>query len=139
MQRSMLGILALITSVPFLDCGTSAQSERVNAGGSSFVYHLMSDWADTYARDKGVQVNYQSKDSGTGIQKMLAKEFDFGSSDAPLNEERMEEARKNGSEAIHIPVTMGAVVVVYNLAEARKPLQFTGEILAKVFMGQITR
>ncbi len=116
-----------------------AGKPRLNAGGSSFVDPMMSKWASIYDKEKGVQINYQSIGSGGGIQKFIAKEFEFGCSDAPLNEEQLQKARKAGGEPLHIPLVMGAVVPAYNLAEIKEPVQFTGPVLADIFLRKITK
>src|SRR5256885_6033016 len=89
---------------------------RLNAGGSTFVYPLMSKWASVYEKEKGVQVNYQSIGSGGGIQKMTAKEFDFGCTDAPLNQEQLQKAQSSGGAVVHVPLALGAVAIIYNLS-----------------------
>lgn len=100
---------------------------------------MMSRWAADYDKARGVKVNYQSVGSGGGIQQMIAKTFDFGCTDAPLNEEQLKKARETGGEVVHIPLVMGAVVVAYNLDEAKEPLRFTGPVLADIFLGKIKR
>src|SRR5580765_528711 len=84
--------------------GSQPDKLRLNAGGSTFVYPLMSKWASVYEKEKGVQINYQSIGSGGGIQKMTAKEFDFGCTDAPLNGEQTEKAKKVGGDVVHVPL-----------------------------------
>src|ERR1051325_9768401 len=95
------------------DKGSTGDKPRLNGGGSTFVFPMMSKWAAVYEKDKGIQVNYQSIGSGGGIQKFTSKEFEFGCSDAYLNEEQMEKAKKSGGELVHIPLVLGAVVPVY--------------------------
>jgi phosphate ABC transporter phosphate-binding protein len=115
------------------------EAVRLNAGGSTFVYPIMSKWAAVYEKEAGDQINYQSIGSGGGIQKMTTQEFDFGCSDAPLNEEQTEKARSSGGEVVHVPLVMGAVVPIYNLEEVKEPLQFSGEVLADIFLRKITK
>jgi phosphate transport system substrate-binding protein len=99
----------------------------------------MSKWTGVYEKEKGVQVNYQSIGSGGGIQKLIAKEFDFGCTDAPLNDEQLENARRSGGEVVHIPLVMGGAVPIYNLDEVQDSLRFTGPVLADIFLRKITR
>jgi phosphate transport system substrate-binding protein len=122
-------------------CKGQGGDQRLNGGGSTFVYPMMSKWAKEYEKAKGVQVNYQSIGSGGGIQKMTSKDFDFGCSDAPLDQEQLAEAQKNGGEVLHIPLVMGPVVPIYNLPDVdkEKPLKFNGEVLAGIFLGNITK
>jgi len=116
-----------------------ADDPRLNAGGSTFVYPMMSKWASEYNKATRVQVNYQSIGSGGGIQQMTVKTFDFGCSDGPMNDEQLGKARETGGEVAHIPLVMGAVVPAYNLPDIKEPLKFSGPVLADIFLGKITR
>src|SRR6185295_9457665 len=69
-----------------------AQTTKINAGGATFIYPMMSKWADEYNKAKGIQVAYASSGSGTGINQMIEKTLDFGCSDAPLTPEQMKKA-----------------------------------------------
>ena len=40
-------------------CGGDTE-QRLNGGGSSFVYPMMGKWAAQYDKIKGIKVNYQS-------------------------------------------------------------------------------
>ncbi len=46
--------------------------------------------------------------------------------------------RKCRPPVVHIPTCMGAVVMAYNLPEV-KELQLTGDMIADIFLGKITR
>ncbi len=132
-----LGLLALAGCNR--DNGGQAAKPRLNGGGSTFVYPMMSKWAALYETDKGVQINYQSIGSGGGIQKFMSKEFEFGCSDAPLNAEQLEKAKKSGGNVLHIPLVLGAVVAAYNLSEVEETVQLSGPVLADIFMRKITK
>jgi len=119
--------------------GSQTETVRLNAGGSTFVYPLMSKWASVYEKEKGVQINYQSIGSGGGIQKMIAKEFDFGCSDAFLNKEQEQKAQSSGGSAVHVPLAMGAVAIIYNLEGINEPLSFSGPVLADIYLRKITK
>jgi phosphate transport system substrate-binding protein len=112
---------------------------RLNGGGSTFVYPMMSKWTSEYEKAKGVQVNYQAIGSGGGIQQMTAKTFDFGCTDAPMNEEQLQKCRASGGGVVHIPLVMGAVAITYNLDEVKEPLRFSGPVLADIFLGNVKR
>ena len=74
MKRKFAIAAVAATILAWTGCGGGGkQAERLNAGGSSFVYPMMSKWASEYEKTKGVQVNYQSIGSGGGIQQMIAK------------------------------------------------------------------
>lgn len=140
-------MIAIALCLPIMALGCSgcnresgnADKPRLNGGGSTFVFPMMSKWTAVYEKEKGVQVNYQSIGSGGGIQKFTTKEFDFGASDAPLNPEQTEKAKKSGGDALHVPLVLGAVVPAYNLSEIDDTLHLTGPILADIFMRNITK
>ena len=137
MKRNLIAMLGL-AAFWAAGCG-GKQPPRLNAGGATFIYPMMSKWASVYDAEKGVQVNYQSIGSGGGIQQMTAKTFDFGCSDGPMNEEQLQKARQTGGEVLHIPLVLGSVVPAYNLAEVKEPLRFTGPVLADIFLGKIKK
>jgi phosphate transport system substrate-binding protein len=116
-----------------------AQVNRLNAGGASFIFPMMTKWTAAYKKKTGVEVNYTSTGSGTGISQMIAKVYDFGCSDAPLNKQQLDKAKAEGGEVVHIPLAMGAVVPTYNLPDIEKRVRFTGEVLAEIFLGKITK
>jgi phosphate ABC transporter phosphate-binding protein len=129
-------VLGLAFVVGCTGCGSA---RRLNAGGSTFVYPMMSKWASEYEKAKGVQVNYQSIGSGGGIQQMTARTVDFGCTDSPMNEEQLQKCREAGGEAVHVPLVLGAVVPTYNLEGVEKPLRFTGPVLADIYLGNIKK
>jgi phosphate transport system substrate-binding protein len=109
----------------------------LNGAGATFPYPLYAKWFSEYKKvDAGVEINYQSIGSGGGIRQLLDKTIDFGASDAPMTDEQLS---KSAVPILHIPTVLGAVVVTYNLPGITKPLRFSGQILADVFIGKITK
>ncbi|HZY87064.1 MAG TPA: phosphate ABC transporter substrate-binding protein PstS, partial [Gemmataceae bacterium] len=99
----------------------------------------MDKWIDVYSKDKGaVEINYQGQGSTAGIKQMTEKAVNFGCTDAFMTEEQLAAAKKEGGEVVHVPLVMGGVVPAYNLPGIDKPLNFTGEVLAGIFLGDIT-
>lgn len=110
---------------------------KLNGAGATFPYPLYSKWMDEYQKLKpGVRINYQSIGSGGGIRQVIAGTVDFGATDAPMSDE---EAKKAPHKLIHLPMTIGAVVVAYNLDELKTPLQLTPEVLTDIYLGKITK
>jgi phosphate transport system substrate-binding protein len=144
-MKRLPGLAVLGVMVVAVGCGgggggtAGGSAQRLNGGGSSFVYPMMSKWAGEYEKAKGVQVNYQSIGSGGGIQQMTAKTFDFGCTDGPMNEEQLQKAKDVGGDVVHIPLTMGAVVPAYNLDEVKEPLTFTGPLLADIYLAKVKK
>jgi phosphate transport system substrate-binding protein len=108
----------------------------MNGAGATFPYPIYSKWFEEYTRvDPEVRFNYQSIGSGGGIRQISERTVDFGASDGPMTDEQL---KKAPSELFHIPTVLGAVVATYNLPGSPK-LQFTGEVLADIFLGKITK
>lgn len=116
---------------------SSSGQTTINGAGSTFVFPLMDTWRVEYQKVKpDVNINYQSIGSGGGIKQFTAKTVDFGATDAPLSKQE----QQNAQGAVHIPVTIGSVVVAYNLPSfPNKGLKLTGLIIADIFLGKIKK
>src|SRR5215203_3464614 len=125
-----------IANIPSIVEQTFAQT-TINGAGATFPFPLIDTWRVEYQNIKpDVNINYQSIGSGGGIKQFIEKTVDFGATDAPLNEEE----GKKAIGAVHIPETIGSVVVAYNLPPIRDAeLKLTGPIIADIFLGKITK
>src|SRR5579859_3161726 len=147
----MLGI-AVLMSLLISACGSSTGGSPSGAGntptascpsvsgltgaGSTFDNPLFSQMfaPANYPKTKcGVNVNYQSVGSGAGINQLLAHTVDFGATDAPLTD--AQEATSTAGLIIHIPVTLGAVAMSYNLSGVSGHLNLTPDIIAGIYLG----
>jgi phosphate transport system substrate-binding protein len=109
----------------------------INGAGATFPYPLYSRWFYEYAFvDPSVRFNYQAIGSGGGISQITAKTVDFGASDAPMTDDQL---KKAPAEILHIPTVLGAVVVSYNLQGVESGLKLTPDVLAGIFLGEITK
>jgi phosphate transport system substrate-binding protein len=114
----------------------AAAEMLMNGTGATFPYPIYSKWFDEYAKiDRSVKFNYQSIGSGGGIRQISERTVDFGASDGPMTDEQL---KKAPGELFHIPTVLGAVVATYNLPGGPK-LRFTGEVLADIFLGKISK
>ena len=77
MKRVTWIVLLGVVLLGACHCYSRGKDKRLRAGGSSFIYPMMSKWADDYKKLKGVEVSYQSIGSGGGIQGMNEGTFDF--------------------------------------------------------------
>src|SRR3990170_1214219 len=112
---------------------------KLNGAGATFPYVIYSKWFDVYHIKTDIQFNYQSIGSGGGIKQVIEGTVDFGASDGPMSDDQLKEAKtKQGVDVLHIPTVMGAVVVTYNVEEIGKDLRLTPNVLAAIFMGEIT-
>jgi phosphate transport system substrate-binding protein len=85
----------------------------------------------------GAQVSYNAVGSGAGINDLLNQTVDFGATDAPLSD--AQETSSTNGLIIHIPVTLGAVAIGYNLGSTLNGthLQLTGPVIADIFLGKV--
>jgi len=115
---------------------TPTKEISLSGAGATFPYPLLSTMVVEYNKIRpDVKISYQSIGSGGGIRQHTEKTVDFGASDAPLNEKQREAA----PNTLHIPITIGSVVVAYNIPGIPKGLRLTGEVLADIFLGKITK
>lgn len=108
----------------------------LNGAGATFPYPLYSKWMAEYHRQHpSVRINYQSIGSGGGIRQVISETVDFGATDAPM---KPDEAKKAPRKLVHIPTTVGAVALTYNL-EGVESLRLAPEVIADVYLGRITK
>jgi phosphate transport system substrate-binding protein len=133
--RLLFGFLTLIAVI----MPVRAQL-KLNGAGATFPYVIYSKWFDLYHIKTDIQFNYQSIGSGGGIKQVIEGTVDFGATDGPMSDDQLKEANaKRGTDILHIPTVMGAVVVTYNVAEIGKDLRLTHDVLAAIFLGEITK
>lgn len=132
----------ILTSFLFLAVlvGMSSAQLKLNGAGATFPYVIYSKWFDVYHKNTGIEFNYQAIGSGGGIRQVIEGTVDFGASDAPMTDKQMEQVKKKqGTEILHIPTVMGAVVVTYNMPKVGKGLKLTPDVLADIYLGKITK
>ena len=111
----------------------------LNAGGSTFIDPLMDKWGTIYRKEAGIKLNYLSTGSGAGIQQLTSQQLDFCCSDVPMSAEQLKDARATGGEVLHVPLALGGIVPAYNLPGLTKPLRFSGNVLAGIYLGNIKK
>lgn len=116
---------------------SSSSSVDLNGAGATFPYPLYSKWFSDYATRTSVKINYQSIGSGGGIKQLSEQTVDFGASDGPMTDAELASAK--GGKILHFPTVLGADVVTYNLPDVTAPLRLTGELIADIFLGKITK
>jgi phosphate ABC transporter phosphate-binding protein len=114
----------------------SPAGETLNGAGATFPYPFLSAVGSNYSRiHPNIQINYQAIGSGGGIKALGAKTVDFAASDAPLSAAQIVALP---AAALHIPETIGAVVVAFNLPGISTGLNLNSTTIAKIFQGNIT-
>jgi len=140
MKKELL-LFFVVCLVLFSCSGSKDKSKRsvgvtLSGAGATFPYPFYSIvFRDYMRKHPGVTINYGAIGSGGGIRSLRDKSVDFGASDAFLNEK---EIASMGAEVVHIPTCMGGVALSYTL-KGVDSLRLTGELVADIFMGEITR
>ena len=117
----------------FVASTMAASAADISGAGATFPYPIYAKWADTYKKETGVGLNYQSIGSGGGIKQIQAKTVVFGATDAPLSGAELDKAG-----LVQFPMVMGGIVPVFNLPGIGPgDLVIDGPTLGKIFLGQV--
>jgi len=129
-------IAGSVVAYTYLSNPATNEKVIINGSGASFPYPLLNSIITKYDKDikPNVEVNYQSIGSGGGITDLKSKTVDFAASDAPLTTTEAQDA----PNTLHIPETIGAVTVAYNIEGVPTGLKLTGQVIADIFQGKIT-
>jgi phosphate transport system substrate-binding protein len=131
MKRFILALTSLLIAA----APAAAMARDLTGAGASFPYPVYSAWAFNYEKATGSKVNYQSVGSGTGIKQVIAGTVDFGASDDPLGQDEL--SKEN---LLQFPAVLGGVVAVVNIdGVGNDQLVLSGQVLADIFLGRITK
>ena len=115
----------------------AAVAQNINAAGATFPYPIYQRWFSEYAQQHpNVHINYQSIGSGGGIKQVTEGTVDFGASDATMTDDQMAQAKV---KVMALPTVLGAVVPIYNIPGVNKPINFSGDVIADIYLGKITK
>ena len=114
-----------------------ASAQNLNGAGATFPYPIYSRWFNEYKQQHpSVQINYQPIGSGGGIRQVTEGTVDFGASDVTMTDEQLAQAK---IKVIALPTVLGAVVPVYNIPGVNKNLNFSGDVVADIYLGKISK
>jgi len=131
----MSKVMRFMAAIAAASLATAAAAVEITGAGATFPYPIYAKWADAYKKATGVGMNYQSIGSGGGIKQIGAKTVDFGASDMPLKPEELEK-----SGLMQFPTVIGGDVPVVNIkGVAPGQMRLTGEVLADIFLGKVTK
>jgi phosphate transport system substrate-binding protein len=133
---AMLALALVLTS-----CSSNNQEAKSLTGaGATFPLYLYQSWASAYGNLTGVEVSYSGVGSGAGIAQITAGTVDFAGSDAIMTDEQQAAAENASGPILHIPMTSGAVAVIFNVPgfNSSGSINMTGLVLADIFGRNIT-
>ena len=126
------------SSASAADCGGKTS---LTAEGSTAQQNAIAEFNKVWGQVcSGKTLAYNPTGSGAGVDQFIAKQVDFAGSDSALSDEQGPKAaeRCGGNPAWNLPLVFGPVALAYNVEGADK-LIINGEVLAKIFQGQITK
>jgi phosphate transport system substrate-binding protein len=116
-------------------------AETINAAGATFPGPIYQKWFEEYRKaHPDVQINYQAIGSGGGIRQLTEGTVDFGASDMPMTDDQIKDVTgKRKFKPLHFPTVLGGIVPTYNVTGVSTELRFSGEALAGIFLGTISK
>src|SRR6187455_1337435 len=136
-MTTMKKTLATVAGVALLAAGVAAQNLAINGTGATFPGPIYTKWFQEYNRlHPNIRINYQPQGSGAGIQAITKQTVFFGATDGPMTPDQLAAAP---GKIMHFPTVLGGVVPVYNIPGVNAELKFTGQLLADIFLGKVTR
>jgi phosphate transport system substrate-binding protein len=134
MRYAMIGIAfaaALLTGAK-----ASAGELKMQGAGATFPAPFYARLVEEYQKlHPDVKIDYQAIGSGGGIKAITDCTVDFAGSDAPLNDKQLEACGKDN--IVQVPSCAGGVVPAYNVPGVTQDLNFTGEVLANIYLGKV--
>ncbi|MGZ5193852.1 MAG: phosphate ABC transporter substrate-binding protein PstS [Ramlibacter sp.] len=115
--------------------GVSHAAETVSGAGSSAAAPIYQAWARAYKKSSGVDFAYEPIGSSAGLKKIRAHETGFGASDVAPSD-----AELGSGGLVVFPVAITGIAPVVNLPRlADGQLKLTGELLARIFLGEVAQ
>jgi phosphate transport system substrate-binding protein len=129
-RRNLVTLLCLAIGV-----SAWARADTLVGAGSTAAAPIYRTWAREYQKVTGTQLAYEAVGSSAGLKKIRSGDTGFGASDIAPSEA---ELAKDG--LVLFPVAITGIVPVVNLPKIGDgQLRLTGEVLARIYMGQIDR
>jgi phosphate transport system substrate-binding protein len=120
------------------DCGGK---NSLTAEGSTAQQNAIAEFNKVWGQVcSGKTLSYNPTGSGAGVDQFLAKQVDLAGSDSALSAEQGPKAAERcaGNPAWNLPLVFGPVAMAFNVEGADK-LVVNGDVLAKIFQGEITK
>lgn len=114
---------------------TAFAAENITGAGATFPAPVYAKWADSYQKEHGNNINYQGIGSSGGVKQINANTVDFGASDAPLADERLEK-----EDLFQFPTVIGGVVMAVNVQGIKSgELTLDGKTLGDIYLGTVKK
>lgn len=147
-RRLIVVVVAMALGLPACDSGPAADGAAgvscaagaIKAQGSSAQTTALNIWIKNYQVScPDATIEYQSIGSGAGLRAFISGTGDFAGSDSPLPaaDQARADARCGIGPAIHLPMLIGPIALVYNVAGINN-LRLRPATIADIFAGAVT-
>lgn len=126
--------ILLFSAVALLMASCGNKSNKLAGAGATFPAPFYNIVFKNYSEQTGIGVTYGAIGSGGGIRSLKDKTADFGATDVFLSDDELKEM---GSDIVHVPTALGAVVLSYKL-DGVKDLKLNAAIISDIYRGAIT-
>ena len=133
-MKKLSSLLFIVLSSLSVLSTSACAAESLTGAGSSAAAPVYKVWTDEYNKKGGESIAYEPIGSGAGMTKIRQRQVDFGASDVISSKAELE---KDG--LIMFPTIISGVVPVVNVPKVSAPLKLTSDVLARIFMGDITQ
>jgi phosphate transport system substrate-binding protein len=111
------------------------ETMRLVGVGTTTPLAIYSKWFQAFeTTHPDLHFSYIPSGSGTGIEMVTSGVADFGATDAPLADKQLAKAK-----LLQFATLLVAIVPIYNLPGLPRPLKFSPQALAGIYLGTITK
>jgi phosphate transport system substrate-binding protein len=122
-------------AIGLASAGIANAEMQITGAGSTFAAPIYAKWGESSSGATAIKLNYQAIGSGAGINQINNRTVDFGASDMPVAADQLK-----AHNLMQFPTVIGGVDVIVNLPDVKQnELKLTGELLADIYLGQITK
>jgi phosphate transport system substrate-binding protein len=147
MTHKTVRLLLILVLIYLTTVQCQLPAVTIRGAGTTLAYSMFiagsgtqASWFQTYtsATNGKVTVAYDGSSSSPGVTSFLRRNVDFVASIVPLTDEQRAAAR---APVVHIPVTLGAIDLVYNLppSSISGQLNLTASLVAQIYLRTITK
>lgn len=128
-------LVPLTLAVGLVGLAAGAHAQEITGAGSTFGAPIYQKWAEASKAATGISLNYQAIGSGAGQNQVFNRTVDFGASDAPVAADKLA-----SNHLVQFPTVVGGIDVIVNIPGVQaNQLKLTGEILADIYAGKISK
>lgn len=128
-------VAVVVTATLSMSVFSAFAAASLIGAGATFPAPVYAKWADTYQKETGNKVNYQGIGSSGGVKQIIANTVDFGASDAPLSDEKL-----NQEGLFQFPTVIGGVILAVNIPGLKSgELVLDGKTLGDIYLGKIKK